>query len=425
MTCYPKEEIIGKNCRFLQGPDTDPEIVKNIRKAVDEGLELEVELLNYRKDGVPFYNVFLMLPIHAPKKKEGEVHYFIAIQKDITVLRQPGSNPRKWTPAEVGMWLYHSGLRTFMGSFSEKKINGEKLFELSQDELLTISPNSSLPDRRVLLTKITELGLNPAKAFPIDTSKIENFNYKLRAKDENLQMGQKVNTSKTRSWWRSRSVSKKDPLSSQESSQKTITEDSDLDFSEESSHMSDVRDICSGNLITVKAFYKKKISVMQVPATISYSMLVDKLVETFCVPVKIRYKDLDGDWVIVEDDDCVEAAILCSLGGTLSLKVKKRFKPLSQEKQMYLNPLPIGMVVLDSEGCIVFMNRFAQVLVDMDPHEYMRRKFTACVATLNFENVGENQEIQTVEGSKTLNAFLSPDKVEHNQIVLLSPMSKK
>jgi hypothetical protein len=48
---YPKEEIIGRNCRFLQGKHTNKETVKKIRFAVDNGLPLDVELFNYRKDG--------------------------------------------------------------------------------------------------------------------------------------------------------------------------------------------------------------------------------------------------------------------------------------------------------------------------------------------------------------------------------------
>lgn len=48
---YPKEEILGRNCRFLQGRYTNKETVKKIRHAVDNGLPLDIELFNYRKDG--------------------------------------------------------------------------------------------------------------------------------------------------------------------------------------------------------------------------------------------------------------------------------------------------------------------------------------------------------------------------------------
>src|SRR3990167_726076 len=52
MTRYPKEHIIGKNCRFLQGKLTNKSTVQSIRTAVDNGQPLEVEILNYRRDGI-------------------------------------------------------------------------------------------------------------------------------------------------------------------------------------------------------------------------------------------------------------------------------------------------------------------------------------------------------------------------------------
>merc|ERR1719218_370121 len=73
--------------------------------------------------------------------------------------------------------------------------------------------------------------------------------------------------------------------------------------------------------------------------------------------------------------------ILCSSCGTVSLKVSKRFKPLSKEKQLYLNALPVAVAVIDAEGAIVFMNPTAQLLVDQEPHEYMRRKFVKCISS--------------------------------------------
>lgn len=83
MTRYPKEMIVGKNCRFLQGHLTNQTTVKAIRDAVDNGRPLEVEILNYRRDGIPFLNVFLMLPVHASIKSKVVTH-FVAIQKDVT-----------------------------------------------------------------------------------------------------------------------------------------------------------------------------------------------------------------------------------------------------------------------------------------------------------------------------------------------------
>lgn len=53
---FTVDQVIGRNCRFLQGPDTDPETVRQIRQAIIDEQDLTVEILNYRKDGSPFWN---------------------------------------------------------------------------------------------------------------------------------------------------------------------------------------------------------------------------------------------------------------------------------------------------------------------------------------------------------------------------------
>ena len=53
---YPAEEIIGRNCRFLQGPETDRKTVERIRRALDAGEEIGLDILNVRKDRERFWN---------------------------------------------------------------------------------------------------------------------------------------------------------------------------------------------------------------------------------------------------------------------------------------------------------------------------------------------------------------------------------
>lgn len=81
LTGYQIEEVLNKNCRFLQGPDTNPEKVDEIRRAVREQRECTVELLNYRKDGTPFWNRLSITPV---RDDEGNVTNYIGIQSDIT-----------------------------------------------------------------------------------------------------------------------------------------------------------------------------------------------------------------------------------------------------------------------------------------------------------------------------------------------------
>ncbi|MET3695212.1 PAS domain-containing protein [Methylobacterium goesingense] len=81
LTGYAPEEIIGHNCRFLQGLDTDPRDVARIRAAVTERRGIELAILNYRKDGTTFWNQLLLAPV---LDANGEVAYFFASQYDVT-----------------------------------------------------------------------------------------------------------------------------------------------------------------------------------------------------------------------------------------------------------------------------------------------------------------------------------------------------
>ena len=81
LTGYKKEEILGRNCRFLQGKDRNQEGVKMIRKAIKEGQSCRVQVRNYKKDGTLFWNEVSINPIRAIN---GEITHFVGIQNDIT-----------------------------------------------------------------------------------------------------------------------------------------------------------------------------------------------------------------------------------------------------------------------------------------------------------------------------------------------------
>lgn len=83
MTGYPKEKVIGENCRFLQGERTDEATVSEIRQAIDSTTPIRTEILNYRADGTPFWNKLTIAPVTG--KDGGEVTHFVGIQEDVTV----------------------------------------------------------------------------------------------------------------------------------------------------------------------------------------------------------------------------------------------------------------------------------------------------------------------------------------------------
>nr|AML77151.1 putative LOV domain-containing protein [Verbena hastata] len=79
LTEYTREEILGRNCRFLQGPETDQGTVSKIRDAIREQREITVQLINYTKSGKKFWNLFHLQPM---RDQKGELQYFIGVQLD-------------------------------------------------------------------------------------------------------------------------------------------------------------------------------------------------------------------------------------------------------------------------------------------------------------------------------------------------------
>lgn len=85
MTGYTFDEIRGRNCRFLQGQETNPVTISAMRKAITEEKSCAVEILNYRKDGTPFWNALSISPV---KDDFGKITHFVGVQQDITVRKQ-------------------------------------------------------------------------------------------------------------------------------------------------------------------------------------------------------------------------------------------------------------------------------------------------------------------------------------------------
>ncbi len=76
MTQYSEQEVVGRNCRFLQGPNTNPQAVSQMRHAIATGAEVSVCVLNYKKDGTPFYN---QIHISGVRDKDSNLLYFAAV----------------------------------------------------------------------------------------------------------------------------------------------------------------------------------------------------------------------------------------------------------------------------------------------------------------------------------------------------------
>ncbi len=104
-TEYSWDEIVGRNCRFLQGEGTDKTDVARIRSAVSNHSDDNVCLLNYKKSGEPFKNQFFISALREEGKGHNKVLYHLGVQHEVDSL-QPGQY--QFNPG----WIYSIGSRT-------------------------------------------------------------------------------------------------------------------------------------------------------------------------------------------------------------------------------------------------------------------------------------------------------------------------
>ena len=85
ITGYSGEDMVGKNCRLLQGETTDPASISVLRQAIADGTAATVELVNYRRNGEPFWNEVTIAPI---READGEITHFVGFQNDVTARKE-------------------------------------------------------------------------------------------------------------------------------------------------------------------------------------------------------------------------------------------------------------------------------------------------------------------------------------------------
>lgn len=141
LTGYGREEIVGRNCRFLAGPDTEPDPRSILRSAVEQGRAALVELTNYRKDGSAFLNAVMIAPVIG---EDGGVAYFLGSQMDVGAgaalsaprRQQAEALARRLTPRQRQV------LQHMISGFRNKQIAGflaidEKTVKMHRASLLT------------------------------------------------------------------------------------------------------------------------------------------------------------------------------------------------------------------------------------------------------------------------------------------------
>lgn len=151
LTGYSREETLGRNCRFLQGPGTNLDDVAKVRKAIQAKEAIEIDLLNYRKDGSLFWNRLLVSPVF----NDGELSYFFASQLDVTRERTAGLSPN-----------LHEAEATMEQRIADLTASEERLqFTLKAGGLGTWT--LELPEQRLVASAICKanFGRSPADTF--------------------------------------------------------------------------------------------------------------------------------------------------------------------------------------------------------------------------------------------------------------------
>lgn len=92
LTGYGRDEIIGNNCRFLAGPETEPWLTETLRTGIKMQRPTMVEILNYRKDGAPFRNAVMVAPIF---DATGNLEYFLGSQMEIADAQARAKDDRR------------------------------------------------------------------------------------------------------------------------------------------------------------------------------------------------------------------------------------------------------------------------------------------------------------------------------------------
>lgn len=363
MTCYSREEIVGRNCRFLQGKYTDRETVRAIRKAVETGTELDVELLNYRKDGIPFWNNFLMLPVHKklPKKcKPGEpnpVTHFIAIQKDVTVLKQGRNKPADWEPVEVAFYLDFLGLGQYGEAAVSNQVSGEVFLSLEDDDLITLGVHDQ-SHREAILQRIRQIQEYPGTVYNelrigrlLRTGPVVSTS----AEDDDTLYGDDVISLK------SDSDSNEDLAPTPQVVYTSPPQDFQTNVENPRQLKYWSQQPTYDETICIKTYCGDDINISIIKSNASFKSLVKKIKSIYWAEVKLRFRDNDGDYVSITDDASFKLAKEQYRGRTVPIYVSKGepvFPNGSKRKHATNSSTPV-LLVSSRDNHVVWANQAA------------------------------------------------------------------
>ncbi|MBU0556566.1 MAG: PAS domain-containing protein [Alphaproteobacteria bacterium] len=130
LTGYDRDEIIGRNCRFLRGAETEDELSEILRTAISKRQPAMVEITNYKKNGAAFRNAVMIAPMF---DDDGELEYFLGSQMEVPVGARPAADDRRRIAAERIETLT-GRQRQILLLMSAGKLNKQIAYELGLSE---------------------------------------------------------------------------------------------------------------------------------------------------------------------------------------------------------------------------------------------------------------------------------------------------
>jgi PAS domain S-box-containing protein len=130
LTGYDEHQIVGKNCRFLAGPATEPWLTETIRSGVRKHTPVLVEILNYKRNGTPFRNAVLVAPIY---DEQGDLEYFLGSQVELDEAAAPAYTNRRVAAARLVKQLT-SRQREVLTEMALGRLNKQIAFSLGVTE---------------------------------------------------------------------------------------------------------------------------------------------------------------------------------------------------------------------------------------------------------------------------------------------------
>nr|AML78335.1 putative LOV domain-containing protein [Helwingia japonica] len=128
MLGYSREEVLGKNGRMFQGPKTNRRTVMEIREAIREERNVQVNILNYRKDGTPFWMLFHLCPVFS--KADGRVIHFVGVQ--VPIFRKMRQSVNGFVSNGVDFCEDRSGLRETVFGCCRREVCSDSVVELGR-----------------------------------------------------------------------------------------------------------------------------------------------------------------------------------------------------------------------------------------------------------------------------------------------------